>query len=434
MKFLIVLVIVLVIVALAQLMKVYELSSKLRNKDEADVTLGETKFNAGMLLVFYLTLMISSTWMFFHYGPRPGLGVSASEHGNDIDFLYDANWIILLTVFYLTQTLLFVFAIKYQKKKGRKAVFFAHSTKLELVWTIIPAVTLAGIIIGGLLVWNKITTPVENAEVIEIYAQQFGWNARYAGEDNTLGNSDFKVIETNNPLGVVTSALIDTKEKLWKEEIEKIEKQIKEEGELTPDDKLEEMVEKVERLKRQIIRLEPLRRAQTPETDLAANDDVIVKELYLVKGKDYEFKFRSRDVIHSALFPHFRAQMNCVPGMETRFTFKPTISTAEMRKMPEVIAQYEKTNEKRVAQGKEEVEFNYVLLCNKICGSSHYNMQMNIVVVDTQEEFDTWYAEQKKSKTFPILVGLEEPAKEENKTEETVVETVMDSTAVAQVH
>ena len=433
MKFLIVLVIVLVIVALAQLMKVYELSSKLRNKDEADVTLGETKFNAGMLLVFYLTLMISSTWMFFHYGPRPGLGVSASEHGNDIDFLYDANWIILLTVFYLTQTLLFVFAIKYQKKKGRKAVFFAHSTKLELVWTIIPAVTLAGIIIGGLLVWNKITTPVENAEVIEIYAQQFGWNARYAGEDNTLGNSDFKVIETNNPLGVVTSALIDTKEKVWKEEIEKIEKQIKEEGELTPDDKLEEMVEKVERLKRQINRLEPLRRAQTPETDLAANDDVIVKELYLVKGKDYEFKFRSRDVIHSALFPHFRAQMNCVPGMETRFTFKPTISTAEMRKMPEVIAQYEKTNEKRVAQGKEEVEFNYILLCNKICGSSHYNMQMNIVVVDTQEEFDTWYAEQKKSKTFPILVGLEEPAKEEDNTEETVVESIMDSTAVAQV-
>lgn len=433
MKFLIVLVIVLVIVALAQLMKVYELSSKLRNKDEADVTLGETKFNAGMLLVFYLTLMISSTWMFFHYGPRPGLEISASEHGNDIDFLYDANWIILLTVFYLTQTLLFVFAIKYQKKKGRKAVFFAHSTKLELVWTIIPAVTLAGIIIGGLLVWNKITTPVENAEVIEIYAQQFGWNARYAGEDNTLGNSDFKVIETNNPLGVVTSALIDTKENFWKEEIEKIEKQIREEGELTPDDKLEEMLEKVERLKRQIIRLEPLRRVQTPETDLAANDDVIVKELYLVKGKDYEFKFRSRDVIHSALFPHFRAQMNCVPGMETRFTFKPTISTAEMRKMPEVIAQYEKTNEKRVAQGKEEVEFNYVLLCNKICGSSHYNMQMNIVVVDTQEEFDTWYAEQKKSKTFPILAGLEEPAKEEDNTEETVVETIMDSTAVAQV-
>ncbi|MEN8827310.1 MAG: hypothetical protein ABF264_02945, partial [Flavobacteriales bacterium] len=77
MKFLIVLVIVLVIVALAQLMKVYELSSKLRNKDEANVTPGETKFNAGMLLVFYITLMISSTWMFFHYGPRPGLGVSA---------------------------------------------------------------------------------------------------------------------------------------------------------------------------------------------------------------------------------------------------------------------------------------------------------------------------------------------------------------------
>jgi len=232
-------------------------------------------------------------------------------------------------------------------------------------------------------------------------------------------------------LGVVTSGLIDTKEELWKEEIEKIKKEIEENGDLTPDDKLAEMTEKVERLERQLIRLAPLRRAQTPETDKAANDDVIVKELYLVKGQDYEFKFRSRDVIHSALFPHFRAQMNCVPGMETRFSFKPTISTAEMRKMPEVIEQYEKTNEQRVLDGKEEVEFNYVLLCNKICGSSHYNMQMNIIVVDTQEEFDVWYAEQKKSKSFPVLVGLEEPKSEDNTTEEVIVETVVDSTAVA---
>ena len=130
MKFLIVIIIVLVIIALAQLMKVYELSSRLRNKDEEEMTKGDTKFNAGMLLLFYLALMISSTWMFFYYGRRPGLGVSASEHGADVDYLYDANWIIILIVFYLTQTLLFGFAIKYQKKKGRKAVFFAHSKSI----------------------------------------------------------------------------------------------------------------------------------------------------------------------------------------------------------------------------------------------------------------------------------------------------------------
>lgn len=435
MKFLIIIVIVLVIITAAQLMKVYEHSSRLRGKDEADVTDGETKFNAGMLLLFYVALMISSTYLFIVYGARPGLGPAASEHGVDIDNLYDINWIILLITYYITQTLLFVFAIKYHQKKGRKAVFFSHSTKLELVWTIIPAVVLAVIIILGLTVWNKITAPPEEAKVIEIYAKQFDWTVRYAGEDNTLGNSDFKVIETNNPLGVVTSDLIDAKEKAWNDEILDLEKTIEEEGDLIPDEKLFTMKTKIERLNRQLRRLTPLRKAQTPESNKAANDDVIVKELYLLKGETYEFKFRSRDVIHSALFPHFRAQMNCVPGMETRLSFKPTISTKEMRKNPEMIAKYKKLNKNRAAEGREEVEFNYLLLCNKICGGSHYNMQMNIVVVDTQAEYDAWFAEQSKTKTFGQLAGLVEPIKESTDTATAAlpdsVATVAMNTAVA---
>jgi cytochrome c oxidase subunit 2 len=78
---------------------------------------------------------------------------------------------------------------------------------------------------------------------------------------------------------------------------------------------------------------------------------------------------RSQDVLHSAYFPHFRAQMNCVPGMETWFHFKPTITTAEMRKI---------TNNPK---------FDYMLICNKICGASHYNMGMKIVV-GTKKEYE----------------------------------------------
>jgi cytochrome c oxidase subunit 2 len=74
--------------------------------------------------------------------------------------------------------------------------------------------------------------------------------------------------------------------------------------------------------------------------------------------------------------PHFRAQMNCVPGMETMFEFTPTITTAEMR---------EKLN---------NPEFNYVLLCNKICGAAHYNMQMDIIVESKADNLK-WLAEQK---------------------------------------
>ena len=38
--------------------------------------------------------------------------------------------------------------------------------------------------------------------------------------------------------------------------------------------------------------------------------------------------------------------------------------------------------------------FDYILLCNKICGAAHYNMQMNIKVVE-EEEFNKWMSEQK---------------------------------------
>ena len=112
---------------------------------------------------------------------------------------------------------------------------------------------------------------------------------------------------------------------------------------------------------------------------LAANDDFVVKELHLPVGKKVLFKFRSQDVIHSAYLPHFRVQMNCVPGTTTQFAFTPTITSENMKK---------------------EVEndlFEYVLLCNKICGNAHYNMQMK-VIVETEEEFNAWLKEQSVNK------------------------------------
>jgi cytochrome c oxidase subunit 2 len=107
---------------------------------------------------------------------------------------------------------------------------------------------------------------------------------------------------------------------------------------------------------------------------------------------------RSRDVIHSALMAHFRAQMNCVPGMVTYFKFKPTKTTAEMRKDPYVIQMMAGINKARALENKEPVEFDYLLLCNKICGASHYNMQMNLVV-DTEADYKAWLDSKSVKKT-----------------------------------
>ena len=126
----------------------------------------------------------------------------------------------------------------------------------------------------------------------------------------------------------------------------------------------------------------------------AGKDDIIADTMHLPVGREVEFVFRSRDVIHSAYMPHFRAQMNTVPGVPTRFKMTPTITTAEMRE--------------NLGPGNED--FNYVLLCNKVRGAAHYNMQM-VIVVETEEEYNAWLD---SKSTFVEKPEPEEEADEEN--------------------
>jgi len=115
--------------------------------------------------------------------------------------------------------------------------------------------------------------------------------------------------------------------------------------------------------------------------DASTYDDVIVEDkLVLRKNTPYEFTFRAEDVIHSAYFPHFRAQINTVPGLVTRLKFTPTMTTKEYRSV------------------KNLPTFNYILMCNKICGSGHYQMKMLVEVLD-EKEYDAWY-KNKQKETF----------------------------------
>lgn len=249
---------------------------------------------------------------------------SASKHGIITDKLLDVNWVLLIVVFLITQTLLFYYAFRYNHKKESKALFYPINHTLELVWTIIPTIVLGGMIVYGLTVWNNITKPPpKDAMLIELYGKQFDWTVRYAGADNVLGKSNFRLITDENPLGVDAS-------------------------------------------------------------DPASKDDIITKELHLPVGAKILLKIHSRDVIHSAYLPHFRTQMNAVPGMTTEFFFEPIITTQQMR-------EYTK-NEK----------FNYVLLCNKICGVAHYNMKMG-VVAEEPEQFTKWVTGQ------PLVFPKTEP-------------------------
>jgi cytochrome c oxidase subunit 2 len=82
---------------------------------------------------------------------------AASVHGEKIDALWDANIYLITVVFFLTNAVLFVFAYKYRGNSANKATYYPHNNKLEMLWTVVPAVALAFIIIFGLKYWNEIT-------------------------------------------------------------------------------------------------------------------------------------------------------------------------------------------------------------------------------------------------------------------------------------
>jgi len=260
---------------------------------------------------------------------------AASVEGEKYDTLYNITMIMILIVFFVTQIILFYFAYSYRGIKDRKASFFHDSRTLEIIWTMVPAVVLSVLVIYGLFVWNDLmdTSKAKEPLVIEVYGKQFSWEARYPGKDNELGLANVINIKGMNTMG------IDMKDKY-------------------------------------------------------ALDDIPVRELHLPKNRKIIFKFRSQDVLHSAYMPHFRAQMNCVPGMVTQFGFTPKYTTKEMRKQPETVNKIKKINKIRAEKGEDPYEFDFLLLCNKICGSSHYNMQMKIVV-EEEEKFNAWLGEQK---------------------------------------
>ena len=383
MKLLILLVIILAVIAIAQLTKVYELSRSLRKNKEEEISAADNKLNANLMLVWMFLFFVGTVFLYVRYGDY--LPVSASEHGADVDKLMNVNIWMVTVSFFIVNFFLFYFAWKYQFKKGRKAKFFAHDNRLEMLWTLVPGVLLAFVIVYGLITWNKITGPASaDAIQIELYSRQFDWTARYPGENKTFGTASYNLISTSNPLGLVTKEGIRAKMDELDAQIENVEHQLAENKlmPLLPESYVATLEDKVSRLKRHKQRIADIdeNSVNGMSTWESGNDDRLVKgEMHIPVNKEIEFIFRSQDVIHSAFMPHFRSQMNSVPGVATRMKMTPTVTTAEMRKIT----------------GNDS--FNYILLCNKVCGAAHFNMQMKIVV-ESEADYNAWVAKQKMFK------------------------------------
>lgn len=368
----------------------------------------------GWIMLFFMVLFLGGTiWEFQVHGKYVLIDNAASEHGASVDSMLMTTLYITGAVFFVTQILLFVFGFLYSYNPKRKALYYPHNNMLEYIWTIIPAIALTVLVINGFKKWSAITAKApENAETVEVFAYQFGWNVRYAGEDGKLGEKSFNLISGTNPLGLgvkseYTKLVAEVDTALRKNE--DLYKRMLTIPDPTPKEK-KTMADLKKRVRLQKAHISRLAAMENDERifDGAAEDDLVEKEIVLVKGKPIHFVFRARDVIHSAYSPHFRMQMNCVPGMPTTFWFTPTKTTTEMRTI------------------LEDPKFDYYLYCAKICGNAHYNMKIKMRVVETEKEYQTWLAEQK-----PAFKKVEEvvPAKNDEapatETDSTATEAIV---------
>ena len=231
------------------------------------------KINGFMLLAF---LIIGLIGVYYCNEKLKGkiLGEPASDHGVLVDRMLYVTLLITFIVFVITQVALFWFSYKYQESDKRKAFYFAHSNKLELIWTVIPAITLTILVGFGIFYWFKITGDApKNAMQVEVVGKQFGWEFRYPGRDKILGKKYFKNVnpEANNPVG-----------QIW--------------------------------------------------DDPANHDDIFVEqEMHLVVNKPVKLVIGAKDVIHDVGLAHFRMKMDAVPGTPTTMWFTPTYTTKQMK-------------------------------------------------------------------------------------------------------
>ena len=249
--------------------RIQTLVSVVKGSDKKIAT-GSNKVNAFLFLVFLVGSGILMFWYSIKEFDNYQLPI-ASEHGVITDELFWITMAVTGVVFLITHVLLFIFPYKYQYKEGRKAAFYPENHKLELIWTVVPGVVMAGLVISGWMAWSDITAPApEKAHVVEIMGYQFAWDVRYPGKDNVLGDYDYRLINASNSHGI-------------------------------------------------------------DFTDKNSIDDFPSPKVVIPKGEPVLFKIRARDVLHSVFAPHMRLKMDAVPGMPTRFWFVPTKTTAEMR-------------------------------------------------------------------------------------------------------
>jgi cytochrome c oxidase subunit 2 len=272
-EFFLVAIVIMIFVVIFQIAKASEYVSVLKGEEKTRKQ--NNKIN-GFLLVAFLIFGLIGAWycndILYHKTLFPQ--GAASVEGESIDLMLWITIGVTGVVFVITQVLLFWFAFKYQEKEGKQAFYFPHNTKLELVWTTVPAIFLTVLVVFGLKFWFNVTSDApKDAVVVEITGHQFGWDMRYPGKDGLLGKVNYKLY--NSPSGNTLGVDFKNDPESW--------------------------------------------------------DDLRTTEMHLPVGRPVKLVIHAQDVIHDVGLSHFRMKMDAVPGIPTTMWFTPKYTTEQMK-------------------------------------------------------------------------------------------------------
>lgn len=265
-------IIIMFFVVIFQIAKASEYVSILKGEEKSRRQ--NNKINAFFMVGFLILGLIGVYWCHeLYYGKTLFPQGSASVEGENIDFMFKLTTLVTGIVFVITQIALFWFSFKYQESDNRKAFFYPHNNKLEVIWTVIPAIVLSVLVVFGLKYWFKMTGDApKDSILVEVTGHQFAWEFRYPGPDGVLGRKNYKLTKGNNPLGVEF------------------------------------------------------------DSDSTSHDDIhVAATMHIPVGRPVKLVIGAQDVIHDVGLNHFRMKMDAVPGIPTTMWFTPKYTTEEMK-------------------------------------------------------------------------------------------------------
>jgi len=114
-----------------------------------------------------------------------------SSYSGRIDGLFRLILWITGVIFVVVELLLLLFLFRYRHREGRRATYTHGNNRVEVVWTIVPAVICVVLALLSRRSWAEIKQQMpREALPVEITAEQFAWNIRYPGPDGRFGTAD----------------------------------------------------------------------------------------------------------------------------------------------------------------------------------------------------------------------------------------------------